>query len=1240
MGPIPYHIFGEAIHLCTGAYVGHAQDHTSDLRRSPIAGQQRRNERTNIITNNMGTPVSTPVQQHAQASSAQEVVSFEEAVANRTQGKQVQHDGGNMALAGGEMEEEGSTSALATTAETTAAESDAAESAAALSATAESSEGNEVAISQPKEVETPFMRMVSFRRKNKASKSCTLAMGFIADKMGLPGETVSDFLKRTSELNTSKGTVDDLGGLEEAYEKSLEADYKTERERKIVRDLVKIGTVGRQVWIARKVYGHWRAAHQQEHLPDDLQTMWIWALQQTGGLESQRAFEGLATYMQGKHVAPPHRRPDLPSFGEYFEVWINSRAKAALMMWTPPEILIGFNEPSSPGAPPGAATAAPARDSRADGDRNASSPAKTPPGEQLEVREQANIETAGATPTQGSGSNQSRSTSVAVEEDAPPTAPPSNSVDGLVRNAFSQGETPPDDPSPGSNHAASTSVASGEGAPSDPPRHCEAGGNRNASSQADTLPNASVVAWAPSGSKSATAPPTTSNDPSHDDSDRSASGQANKPPDEPALGSPPLGQRPLVAEQDDDSSCLVTPPGNLEAPVTPLEAESSKKRKSSEITAAASPVARKKGTVAESAVATYMGTGDRLLAEDLAKKVPFTPLLEHGTGMLRREQPSSADPSGYKQPRSADPSGQMFRDGQDARETSQTRRHHFDSPRVSSRLKNSQSPRKQPNRKRNASTRSEELFKSLKTVDRTDLVLLGDDSAASSPRGVGRRGSKDPKLNQRETTPSTVKRTRKNGGVNGDTARGQESRAVVKQVEPERASRESIDASQAPKDVSEDPNSTSGDELVVDCVAKATSPLFEGEQGSDEAELREGGNTQQTDAVERDIVCGRNSDSKADQESKSRGSFDQAVQGSEDDHNTASGDHLTNDRVATPTAPPTVLKGEQGIQKAEQMRDSVGCDAMYAQKSSPGAEQQASSGGCERNVTMPVEPVDAILISFLRPDKQVDMIEDDDFNTNAALSEVFFNSLPSMAAYGMMLHHAKLKKVVLGKIVPPLNTDEQNRIKQTFTEISREGPVEQDAKLVEFVSRKSFLSLDRDGWLNDEVINFYFRFMTTRDAELCERDSTRKPSFFFSPYFSKKLMDGGSYDYSNVKNWKRFRFREFLSHVEGGILSLDKIFVPFNIHENHWIIVVVFMQERRMVLYDCLGGSERDGELYLNVVFHFLQDFCEDTNVALPDPTSWKLYRNRTAQQKNGACLVTVTAVSFGLFSTSSQMRI
>jgi Ulp1 family protease len=45
----------------------------------------------------------------------------------------------------------------------------------------------------------------------------------------------------------------------------------------------------------------------------------------------------------------------------------------------------------------------------------------------------------------------------------------------------------------------------------------------------------------------------------------------------------------------------------------------------------------------------------------------------------------------------------------------------------------------------------------------------------------------------------------------------------------------------------------------------------------------------------------------------------------------------------------------------------------------------------------------------------------------------------------------------------------------------------------------------RRGWLFDETVNAYMFLLNERDARMCVDEVERKPTFFFSSFFFKKV---------------------------------------------------------------------------------------------------------------------------------------
>lgn len=101
-------------------------------------------------------------------------------------------------------------------------------------------------------------------------------------------------------------------------------------------------------------------------------------------------------------------------------------------------------------------------------------------------------------------------------------------------------------------------------------------------------------------------------------------------------------------------------------------------------------------------------------------------------------------------------------------------------------------------------------------------------------------------------------------------------------------------------------------------------------------------------------------------------------------------------------------------------------------------------------------------------------------------------------------------------------------------------------------------------WINDEVIDFFMKMFQERDDKLSSKKKKRG-SHFYSCYFLHLLLYNG-YDYSNVETWAK----------QFNIFEKDKIFCPINLNNSHWGLVVIFVQEKKIIYYDSMGikGNE------------------------------------------------------------------
>jgi hypothetical protein len=112
-------------------------------------------------------------------------------------------------------------------------------------------------------------------------------------------------------------------------------------------------------------------------------------------------------------------------------------------------------------------------------------------------------------------------------------------------------------------------------------------------------------------------------------------------------------------------------------------------------------------------------------------------------------------------------------------------------------------------------------------------------------------------------------------------------------------------------------------------------------------------------------------------------------------------------------------------------------------------------------------------------------------------------------------------------------------------------------------------------WLNDEVINFYMAML----QEYHDRHGTTGSFKFINSFFMFKLLhvnDRPQFCYKNVQRW-----------IKKDVLrTLDRLFVPININNTHWVCLVVYVQQKRLRFMDSMGTA---GTYYTTAMLRYLK---------------------------------------------------
>jgi sentrin-specific protease 1 len=165
------------------------------------------------------------------------------------------------------------------------------------------------------------------------------------------------------------------------------------------------------------------------------------------------------------------------------------------------------------------------------------------------------------------------------------------------------------------------------------------------------------------------------------------------------------------------------------------------------------------------------------------------------------------------------------------------------------------------------------------------------------------------------------------------------------------------------------------------------------------------------------------------------------------------------------------------------------------------------------------------------------------------------------------------------------------------------------------IKKKSFRRLRPGKWLDDELINFYVELLSERDINLSAKYPDRKKSVYFNTFFIEKLTGASKSEfiYENVKKWLHKRKSNTC------IFECDKVFVPINITQSHWVLVVIFVQEKRIAYFNSLRGSkEYDGTVFVDALLKWVKEEANTENLAF-DSSEWTLqYEGESPQQDNG----------------------
>lgn len=157
-------------------------------------------------------------------------------------------------------------------------------------------------------------------------------------------------------------------------------------------------------------------------------------------------------------------------------------------------------------------------------------------------------------------------------------------------------------------------------------------------------------------------------------------------------------------------------------------------------------------------------------------------------------------------------------------------------------------------------------------------------------------------------------------------------------------------------------------------------------------------------------------------------------------------------------------------------------------------------------------------------------------------------------------------------------------------------------------------------WLNDEIINLYMRLLQERDTRLHAAggmETYPKCHFFNSFFLTKLYKDTGKYDYESVRRWTAPGRLKAIGQSRTSILDCDKILVPVNQGNVHWVTAVIDIKNKKFEYFDSLRGED---STCLNHLSQYLMDeYKNKRNEERPDILKWpRVYPKSIPEQVNG----------------------
>ena len=134
------------------------------------------------------------------------------------------------------------------------------------------------------------------------------------------------------------------------------------------------------------------------------------------------------------------------------------------------------------------------------------------------------------------------------------------------------------------------------------------------------------------------------------------------------------------------------------------------------------------------------------------------------------------------------------------------------------------------------------------------------------------------------------------------------------------------------------------------------------------------------------------------------------------------------------------------------------------------------------------------------------------------------------------------------------------KIKVLNTTFDSKSPFKEWLVGKQTVDKASYERLRPGVWLNDVIINAYLHLLQVRS------DSLGKKQWFVTSFLGEFFKNNKQTFVKKMSRW----LRKFLKNKP--YTTIDRILLPVNINQNHWVLIEVDITGKRISYYDSLKG--------------------------------------------------------------------